>query len=230
MFSSDYENIILRLKSQANPDNAAGMARYGINIENTLGVSMPTVRSMAKEIGKNHELAQQLWASRIHEARILASLLDVPRLVTEEQMENWVADLDSWDVCDQLCQNLFALSPLAYEKAVQWSQRDAEFVKRAGFVVMARMAMGSAQTADNTLLEFLEIIRREAGDERSLVKKAVNWALRQIGKHNRSLNGKAIEIATEIQKMDSKSARWIAADAIRELTSEAVQKRLEKKK
>jgi 3-methyladenine DNA glycosylase AlkD len=226
---TDYEGIILRLKSLANPSNLAGMARYGINIENTLGVSMPTVRSLAKEIGKNHELAQQLWDSRIHEASILASLVDAPRLVTEKQMEDWVADLDSWDVCDQLCQNLFALSHLASEKAVQWSQRDSEFVKRAGFVIMARMALGSARTPDKTLLEFLEIIRRESGDKRNMVKKAVNWALRQTGKHNRFLNGQAIEAAHQIQKMKTKSGCWIAADAIKELTSEAVQKRLEGK-
>ncbi len=230
MVSSEYKEIILRLKSQVSPENVAGMARYGIKGGELLGISMYTLRDMARTIPKNHSLALELWDSGIHEARILASLVDVPRLVTEAQMEDWVADLDSWDVCDQLCQNLFALSPLAYEKAVQWSQRDAEFVKRAGFVIMARMALGSTRTADNTLLEFLEIIRREAGDERSFVKKAINWALRQIGKHNRYLNGKAIETAREIQKIESKSAHWIAADAIRELNSDAVQKRLEKRK
>jgi 3-methyladenine DNA glycosylase AlkD len=230
MVAPTYEDIILCLKSQANANNAAVMARFGISGHNTLGISMYTLRDMARTIPKNHSLALELWDSGIHEARILASMVDVPRLVTEEQMEDWVADLDSWDVCDQMCQKLFALSPLGYEKAFQWSQRDTEFVKRAGFVIMARMALGSARTADNTLLEFLAIIRREAGDERNFVRKAINWALRQIGKHNRYLNGKAIETAREIQKMESTSARWIAADAIRELTGEAVQKRLEKRK
>jgi 3-methyladenine DNA glycosylase AlkD len=230
MPSSEYQAIIQGLRAQASPENVAGMARFGISGHNTLGISMYTLRDIARTIPKNHSLALELWDSSIHEARILASMVDVPQLVTEEQMEDWVANLDSWDVCDQLCQNLFALSALAYEKAFQWSQRDAEFVKRAGFVIMARMALGSARTADNTLLEFLEIIHREAGDERNFVKKAINWALRQIGKRNRYLNGKAIETAREIQKMESKSARWIATDAIRELTSEAVQKRLEKRK
>jgi len=229
MFSSDYENIILRLKSQANPDNAAGMARYGINIENTLGVSMPTVRSMAKEIGKNHELAQQLWDSRIHEARILASLIDEPEKVTEEQLERWVSDFDSWDLVDQVSA-LIAETPYVIRKIHQWAARDEEFVKRAAFSLIAEISFYHKKMDDAEFEQLFPVIVCAATDERNFVKKAVNWALRNIGKRNRSLNGKAIEIATEIQKMDSKSARWIAADAIRELTSEAVQKRLKKKK
>ena len=202
------------------------MARFGINPENTYGVSIPNLRNMAKETGKDHALAQQLWASGIHEARILASMVDDPKMVTEEQMESWVKEFDSWDVCDQCCMNLFEKTGFAYQKAKEWSSNDKEFTKRTAFVLMARLAV-SDKKADDALFEpFFPLIKREAGDNRNFVKKAVNWALRQIGKRNRNLNRKAIQTGEDIQRMDSKSARWIAADALRELTSPAVQQRL----
>ena len=165
-------------------------------------------------------------ASGIHEARILASMIVDPKMVTSEQMERWVRDFDSWDVCDQCCNNLFKKTGVAYGKAVEWSASDAEFVKRAGFVMMACLAVGDKKADDAQFVPFLRIIVRESGDSRNFVKKAVNWALRQIGKRNAGLNRKALEAAEAIRKMDSKSARWIASDAIRELESEAVQKRL----
>ena len=206
------------------------MARFGINPENTYGVSIPNLRKIAKGTGVDHALAQQLWASNIHEARILASMIDKPEIVTEEQMEGWVKDFDSWDVCDQCCMNLFEKTEFAYHKAVEWSSNDKDFIKRAGFVLMARLAV-SDKKADNKQFEgFLPIIKREATDKRNFVKKAVNWALRQIGKRNLTLNRKATETAREIQKMDSTSAKWIASDAVRELISEAVQERLGGKK
>ena len=221
-----YGEILNKLKALSDPKAVEGMARFGINPENTLGVSVPNMRKLAREAGKDHALAQQLWASGIHEARVMASMIDKPTLVTEEQLESWVKDFDSWDVCDQCCSNLFDKTKWAYQKATQWSEREEEFVKRAGFTLMATLAVHDKSAADAAFTAFLSAIIREATDNRNFVKKAVNWALRQIGKRNLSLNAIAIQTAEEIQKTNSKSARWIAADAIRELTSQAVQQRL----
>jgi len=218
--------ILRKLKSLCDPKAVEGMARFGINPENTYGVSVPNLRMMAKEIGRNHVLAQQLWSSGVHEARILASMIDVPEKVTERQMETWVKDFDSWDVCDQCCSNLFDKTEFAYRKAVEWSKRNGEFVKRAGFVLMAVLSVHDKKANDAEFLKFLPIIERESVDDRNFVKKAVNWALRQIGKRNVNLNKEAIKAAREIQRLDSKSARWIAADALGELTSPAIQRRL----
>lgn len=220
------EQIVKKLKSLYNLVNVAGMARFGINPNNTFGVSIPTLRKMAKETGRNHPLAQELWKSGIHEARILAGFVDNPKDVTEEQMEIWVKDFDSWDVCDQVCSNLFDKTPYAYKKAVEWSKRKEEFVKRAGFVLMAALSVHDKKAKDDEFIKFLSIIKREAPDDRNYVKKAVNWALRQIGKRNSTLNKKAIETTKEIQELASKSARWIASDAIKELTSKSVQDKL----
>ena len=223
----DCEEILKQLKSLSNPDAVAGMARFGINPKDTYGVCIPVLRKMAKQIGKNHLLAQQLWTSSgIHEARILAGMIDVPEKVTEIQLERWVKDFDSWDVCDQCCSNLFDKTKFAHKKAIEWIKRREEFVKRAGFVLMATLAVHDKEADNQKFIRFLPIIKREATDERNFVKKAVNWALRQIGKRNSALNKIAIHTAKEIQKIDSKSARWIASDAIRELTSEAVRKKL----
>jgi 3-methyladenine DNA glycosylase AlkD len=202
------------------------MARFGINSKNTYGVPIPTLRKMAKEIGKNHRLAQKLWSSGPRDARILASMIENPEEVSVEQMERWVRDFDSWDVCDQCCSNLFDKTQFAYQKAVEWSIRDEEFVKRAGFVLMACLAVHDKKAKDEALLRFLPIIKGGATDDRNFVKKAVNWALRQIGKRNPILNQKAVETATEIYRLNTRSARWIASDALRELNGEAVQRRL----
>ncbi len=222
-----YEEILKQLKSLSNPEALSGMARYGITPENAYGVSIPNLRKIAKEIGINHDLALKLWASNIRETMILASLIDDSRMVTEEQMERWVKDFDYWEICDQCCKNLFVKTKFAYQKAVEWSHREEEFVKRAGFVLMASLAVSDKKANDRQFELFFPIIKREATDNRNYVKKAVNWALRQIGKRNLNLNRKAIETAKEIQKMDSRSAKWIASDAIRELTSEKIEKRLE---
>jgi 3-methyladenine DNA glycosylase AlkD len=220
------EDILRKLKSLANPEAVAGMARFGINPQNTLGVSVPALRKLAREIGRDHLLAQQLWASGVHEARILASMIDDPRLVSEAQMEAWAADFDSWDVCDQCCGNLFDKTEFAYRKALEWAARDEEFVKRAGFALMAWLAFHDKPAPDESFLDFLPVIKRESVDVRNYVKKAVNWALRHIGKRNAALNIMAIQAAKEIQAAGSKPGRWIAADAVRELTSEKVQERL----
>ena len=222
-----YEEVLQQLGSLSNLQAVASMARFGINPNNTYGVSIPILRKMAKEIGRDHFLAQQLWASGIHEARILASMVDEPKKVTEEQMESWVKEFDSWDICDQCCANLFDKTGLAYQKAVEWSGREEEFVKRAAFALMACLAVHDKNAADERFTQFLPLIKMESTDNRNYVRKAVNWALRQIGKRNLNLNRRAIEAAEEIQQMDSRSAKWIASDAIRELTSEAVQQKLQ---
>jgi len=214
------QQVIEKLQSFAHPANVAGMARYGISMEGTLGVPMPILRKTAREIGRSHGLADALWGSGIHEARILASLIDDPGLVTDEQMERWAKEIDSWDICDQLCSNLFSRTALAYEKAETWSGRAETFVKRAGFVLMACLAVHDKKAGDPVFSAFFPLIVREAGDERNFVKKAVNWALRQIGKRNADLNRLAVETAHEIRKMEARSARWIASDALRELTDE----------
>ena len=224
------DSVIKRLKSLSNPEAVKGMARYGINPEKNLGISIPNLRKAAKEIGRNHKLALSLWATGIHDARILAGMIDEPDKVSQKQMEQWVSGFDSWDVCDQCCMNLFDKTSFAYRKAVEWSAREEEFIKRAGFAMMACLAWHDKNADDQQFEPFLPIIKREASDNRNFVKKAVNWALRQIGKRNLKLNKKAIKTAKEIKKIDSKIAKWIASDAIRELTSEAVQKRLKSKK
>lgn len=220
--------ILQHLHTLSNPENLAGMARFGINPHDTLGISVYTLREIAKSIPKDHALAQELWASGIHEARLLGSFVDRPEWVTEEQLESWVLDFDSWDVCDQVC-DLFGRCSLAYAKAFAWSERPEEFVKRAGFVLMAELAVHDKKAPDASLAQFLPVIAREAYDERNFVKKAVNWALRNIGKRNLALNQQAIAAARQIQQQPTPTARWIAADALRELTSQKVLQRLEKR-
>ncbi len=224
----DADDVMETLEGMANPSNVEGMARFGINSKNTLGVPVPAVRKLAKEIGIDHRLAAKMWSSGVHEARLLAGFIDDPDEVTENQMEKWVRDFDSWDICDQVCSNLFDKTPFAIKKAKEWSGREEEFVKRAGFVLMAALAVHDKKAGDGLFDSFLPIISREAVDERNFVKKAVNWALRQIGKRNMALNKYAVRTAKEIQKIDSKSARWIAADALRELQGPAVTKKLSK--
>jgi 3-methyladenine DNA glycosylase AlkD len=203
------------------------MARFGINPDRALGVRVPDLRRLSKEIGTDHRLALALWKTGLHEARILASMVDDPAEVTEAQMEAWVGDFDSWDLCDQCCGNLFDKTPFAFVKAIEWATRDEEFPKRAGFALMAWAAVHDKRAEDRVFLDFLPIIEREAGDERNFVKKAGNWALRQIGKRNPRLHRAALAAAKRMSKRnDSLAARWIGTDAVRELSSEAVKKRL----
>jgi len=224
----ELDEIIQFIVTHAHPEAVSEMARYGINPTNTYGVPLPDLRQLARQCGRHHALAQQIWASGVHEARILAGLVDDPAIVDEAQLEAWAAQIDSWDVCDGCCNNLFVKTPWAYPKAVAWSSRPEEFVKRAGFVLMACLAVHDKKAADRAFLDFLAIIRREATDSRNYVKKAVNWALRQIGKRNLALNQAAIETALAIQQSDAKAARWVAADALRELTSDKVQQKLQR--
>jgi 3-methyladenine DNA glycosylase AlkD len=225
-----YDDILADFEAHRNPDALAGMARYGIATARAYGIAIPHLRHLAKRIRTDHALVGRLWASGIHEARILASMVADPRAVTGEQMDAWAAEFDSWDLCDQCCANLFERTPLAWAKAVEWSARPEGFVKRAGFVLMARLAVSDKKADAARFLAFMPLIQREATDERHEVKKAVNWALRQIGKRNSALNAAAIETATAIRQINSRAARWIAADALRELQSVAVQDRLQRKR
>jgi len=210
--------LIAHLRSLKNPTNVAGQRRFGITPKTEqLGISMAVLRPLARPHRKNHSLALELWASGIHEARILAALIEDPAKVGRAQANRWVRDFDSWDVCDQVCGEVLPYVPFAIEKAQEWTAHRAEFVKRAGFVLMARIAVRRKDLADGVFLEFLPLIRREATDDRNFVRKAVNWALRQIGKRNPRLRRAAIAEAKAIAKIDSRAARWIAADALREL-------------
>lgn len=221
--------ILKRIKSMFNPKNVAGMARFGITADNAYGIPMPVLRRMAKEIGKDHVIAGELWDSGIHEARILAGMIDEPALVTKAQFNRWAEDFDSWDVCDQTCMNLFRYTRFAHAKCYELCSRQEEFVRRTSFALMAALASGGKNAPDDAFIRFLPFIKKASTDERNFVKKAVNWALRGIGKRNKNLNRRAIAAAKEMRTLNSKSARWIAADAIRELESESVQRRLAKK-
>jgi len=220
------KDVIAELKSMGNPKTAAGMARYGIKADRALGVSIPKLQGLAKKIGKSHKLAEELWSSAVHEARILACMIDDPQQITADQLDRWATEFDSWDLCDQCCNRLFSKTPFACQKALAWAGQPEEFVKRAGFVLMAVLAVHAKKAPDKQFDPFFTCIKAGAVDERNFVKKAVNWALRQIGKRNLSLNKKAISVAEEIQQFESKAARWVARDALRELRSENVQKRL----
>ncbi|MDD5693618.1 MAG: DNA alkylation repair protein [Patescibacteria group bacterium] len=223
-----FDEVMTELKRLSNPNkkDLAGMARYGINVENAWCISVPKIRALGKKIGRDHELARKLWASKIHEARWLTSMVDEPDIMTEEDMENYVKDFNSWDICDGMCSNLFDRTRFAYKKAEEWAGRDEEYVKRAGFVIMAALAIHDKKASNGPFEKFLEICKRESTDERNFVRKAVNWALRQISKsRNINLYKKGLKTAYEIKEIDNKTAHWIANDAIRELESEKIKKR-----
>jgi 3-methyladenine DNA glycosylase AlkD len=221
-----FEQVMETLHSLAKPENLEGMARFGIAGDKRLGISMPELRKLGRSIGKDHEMALRLWATGIQDAMILAALVDDPMKVTEEQADSWVTDIHSWDVCDQLCLNLFDRIGFTDKKIWEWSEREEEFVRRAAFAMIACIAWHDKKAPDKEMIKYFPVIKKGAADDRNYVKKAVSWALRHIGKRNLSLNREAIELARQIKEMDSKAARWIASDVIRELESEAVKKRL----
>ncbi len=210
------QKVVDHLESLGSEKNRAGMARFGINTTKAFGVSVVELRKYGRQFRHNHELALALWRAGYHEARILAAISDDPAQVTPEQMDEWVSDFDSWDVCDQACCSLFDKTPYAVEKAKEWATRTKEFEKRAGFALMAGTAWHNKTAPDATFLAFLPFIKDASTDERNFVKKAVNWALRQIGKRNAILWDAAVKTALDMALSDSKSARWIASDALRE--------------
>jgi 3-methyladenine DNA glycosylase AlkD len=229
MPSSQLTAVLKELKSHGNPKNVAGMARFGIQAERAFGVPHPALHAIAKEHRKDHDLALELWASGYHEARLLAALVDDPKQVTEKQMDAWVAQFDSWDICDDCTGHLFEPTPFAFDKAYEWIKSDKEFVRRAGLAMMVWLTVHRKKEADETFLAFFPPIEIVAADERNFVKKAVSWALRTLGKRSVFLNKQAIQSATRIGKLDSKAARWVAADVLKEIKSDAVQARLKEK-
>jgi 3-methyladenine DNA glycosylase AlkD len=223
------DEVLLALQAKAKPGNVEGMARFAIVGDQRMGVSVPDMRKIAKSVGKNHQLALDLWETGVPEAMIVAGMIAESKKLTEEQMEDWVVDINSWDICDQVCMNLFEKSPLAEKKIFEWSLREEEFVKRTAYALIACLAWHDKQALDERFINYFPLLVAGSTDERNFVKKAVNWALRNIGKRNQNLNKQAIQVAREIQEIDSKSARWIASDALRELESEKIQERLRKK-
>jgi 3-methyladenine DNA glycosylase AlkD len=221
--------VLRELKSLADPKVRAKMAYFGVNVPKAHGISTPVLHALAKRIGKDHRLAQDLWAAGIHEARILATLIGESKKVTAAEMEQWARDFNSWDVVDAACCYLYANAKPAWSKAAAWSRRREEFVKRASFSLIAYLSYKEEAAPDARFARFLRVIEREAHDERNFVRKAVNWALRNIGKRNKRLNREAIRAAERIRRQGSRAARWIAADALRELKSAAVQVRLRRK-
>lgn len=226
VFNMTLKKIIEKLEILADPAAAQGMARYGIWAKTVYGVSIPNLRRIAKDTGRNQTLSLRLWKRENRETRILAAMIGEPDRVTEDQMEGWVREFDSWEICDQCIMNLFEKTEHSYRKAIEWCAREEEFVKRAGFVLMARLAVSDKKAPDEKFIQFFPMLKDGACDGRNYVKKAVNWAIRQIGKRNMPLNMEAVSWAEKIRMMNCSTARWIAADALRELKSEAVLKRL----
>ncbi len=224
----DYNYIIKFLEANYNETNRQGMARFGINVSRAVGVSISQLRPLAKEIKKNHPLALLLWKSGIHEARLLAALIADSGMLTEETMEEWVKDFNSWDIVDITCMHLFDRSPLGIKKALEWVEREEEFVKRAGFTILAATAVHDKKRDDQDFVPFLNIIEMKADDSRNFVKKAMNWALRQIGKRSHFLRDEAIKTAARIVTHDSKAAQWIARDALRELNDPNIIERIKR--
>jgi len=214
----EIKQILSELKKHSSPKDREGMARFGINPKFALGVRIPVLRTLAKKNGKNHELALALWKTKIHEARILAAMVDEPQKVSSRQINDWLKDFNSWDLCDQCCMNLFDKLPSAFQKAKEWAKRKREFERRAGFALMASLAFHDKKVKDEEFLKFFPLIKKYSIDNRNFVKKAISWALRQIGKRNKSLQKEAIKLAKEIQKIDSKASKWVSSSVLSELT------------
>jgi 3-methyladenine DNA glycosylase AlkD len=224
------KDIIMKLQSKARTDQLAGMARYGMRVENRFGISIPELRKLGKEIGKNHVLAIKLWRTGNAEAQILAGLIAEPEKLSEQEMDGMVEDIDSWDIDDQTNMNLFENSRFAWKKIFDWGKRDEEFVKRTSLSLIACLAWHSKTASDEQFLQVFPVIATAAQDERKSIQKATSWALRTIGKRNLALNKQAVELARKIQETNTKPARWVASDVIRELTGEQVQDRLREQK
>ena len=218
--------ILKKLKSLSRLDQLEGMARYGIVTNNRLGVSIPDIRKIAKDFGKNHETALNLWKTGYQDAKITAALIDEPDKVTEPQMDEWVKEIDSWDVCDQICMNLFDKTPYAWGKIIEWSKRDEEFVKRTAFSLLACLAWHDKNADDNKFIRYFPLIKKNSSDERNYVKKAVSWSLRHIGKRNINLHKAALKLAYELKQIDTKTTKWIGSDVIRDLNSDPTLRRL----
>jgi 3-methyladenine DNA glycosylase AlkD len=210
--------ILAELKTLGSEESRAGQARFGINTRRAYGVSMASLRPLARRLKRDHELALALWATGVHDARILAALIDEPKQVTPAQMDAWVAEFDSWDLCDQACMKLFARTPHVETKIAKWAKDDREFVRRAAFALIAGHAVHGKKAPDADFLAFLPLIEKHSTDPRNFVKKAVNWALRQIGKRSLALHAPALALAEKLAASEDKTARWIGKDAVKELS------------
>ncbi len=219
---NDARQILEEMKANGSERNREGMARFGIDASDAYGVSVTWLRQLARRIGKDHELALALWDSKVHEARILATIVDEPKKVTMAQMERWVKDFHSWDICDQCCNNLFIHTSIAKEVIGPWCEREEEFVRRAGFVMIAVLSVKDKLASCDSFRPYLDLIERHSQDERNNVKKAVNWALRQIGKRDVDCYGLVLPLALRLSQSDDATARWIGKDAVRELRSEKI--------
>lgn len=215
------------LERRGSARNRAGMARFGITARKAYGVSSATMAPLVKRLGRDHDVALALWETQWLEARILASFVAEPGRLTASQMDRWCRDFDNWAVCDSVCLHLFCRSPLAWRKVEVWSRRRSEFVRRAGFALLASLAVHDKGAEDGRFLRLLPLIEATARDERNFVRKAVNWALRQIGKRNLALNAAAVVVAGRLASAADASSRWVGKDAWRELTSESTLRRLQ---
>lgn len=211
------KDVIIELRKCGSEYNREGMKRFGINVDKAFGVNVPIMRKLAKKIGRNHELALKLWKSGYHEARHVATMIADPKLTTKSLLNEWVKDFNSWDIVDGSCSNLIRKTDYAYELIPKWAKSNKEFVRRTAFSLIAYLAVHDKKRSDEEFLQFFPLIKQYSTDERNFVKKAVNWSLRQIGKRSTFLNEQAIQLAEEIRMIDSKSARWVANDALREL-------------
>jgi 3-methyladenine DNA glycosylase AlkD len=224
------DQVLADLEALGDPVFKAGLSKFAINPATALGIRLPVLRHYARAYRRNHQLALDLWETKVHEARLMAVFIADPKQATEALLEKWVSDFNSWDICDQACGGLFDKTPYAWDKAREWAAREPEFEKRAGFALMAYLAIHDKRARDEQFLAFFPYIKAGSDDDRNFVKKAVNWAIRQIGKRNLVLHAAVMALTREIQVQGSKSGRWIAADALRELESQKVLDGLQKKK
>jgi len=211
------KTILKWLNSQRNEANIAGMKRFGIETSTAFGIKMPVLRAKAKEIKKNMELSLELWQSGFHEARMIAGFIADPKKITEKDMDEWVKDFNSWDICDVVCFGVFCKTDLYDKKIIEFASNESEYIRRAAFAMIAGMALTNKKLPDEAYLKYFDLIEKYAFDPRNFVKKAVNWSLRQIGKRNISLGIKAIEVSERLLQQPYKSSHWIANDALREL-------------
>ena len=210
--------MLKELTALGSEENRKGMARFGITTDRAFGVSMTAMRPIVRRYRRNHALAGELWDTGFHEARILAALIDDPKLVTPRQMDEWVAEFDSWDLCDQACMKLFIATPFVAEKVDQWAKDEREFVRRAAFALVAGYAVHAKKAPDAEFYPYLDLIECYAHDDRNFVKKAVNWAPRQIGKRSQSLHPKALALSEKLASSENRAERWVGRDAVKELT------------
>lgn len=224
------EEALADLKRRGSKKNVEGMARYGIRARKAFGVSMGAMRALARRFGRSHELAEALWKTGWHEARILASFVDEPEKVTPEQMDRWCRDFDNWAICDTVCFHLFDKTPHAFRKIAKWSKSRDEFVKRAAFALLASVALHDRKSGDEPFMECLALLERAASDDRNFVKKGVSWGLRGLGHRNLPLHEASVALARRLAASREPAVRWVGKHALRDLTRPAVTRRFVKRR